>query len=100
MSLPSPIDIFGRSAAFELESHYSGLDLDTSLTFKSHFGCELQKIHKAKKDLAQHLYSNDMGMGNKVLLYKMVLSPILMYGLGSRGIHDHAEASDCSEPES
>lgn len=76
---PSPIDNFGHSVSFEFKIKYLGIYLDSTVTFKMHFGYAIQKNNKVKFDLAHFLYSNEMGTANKVLLFKTALRAILLY---------------------
>ena len=67
---PPPLYFNGEPIDFEKELKYLGIYLDSTLTWKRLIDYIIKKIYTAKNDLAYLLYSNEMSINNKILLYK------------------------------
>lgn len=78
-SLPPPITLNGQFVHFQREVKYLGIHLDSHLTWQKHISYAISKFNKAKKDLAHLLYARNLSISNKILLFKTVLRPILLY---------------------
>lgn len=78
-SPPPPLNFYDEQVHFQREVKYLGVILDSTLTWKKHIDNTIHKFFKARNDIAHLLYSNNMNLGNKILLYKTVLRPILLY---------------------
>lgn len=76
---PPPLLLYGDPIPFCRDVKYLGVILDSQLTWQKHIENVVRKFYKAKNDLAHLLHSKDMSIGNKMLLYKTVLRPILLY---------------------
>lgn len=74
-----PLHLDGSFVDFAREVKYLVVFLDSPFTWRKHIEFCIQKFYKAKRDLAHLFYSNDMDVGNKILLCKTVLRPILLY---------------------
>ena len=77
---PSPPLYFDNEPInFEKEVKYLGVYLDSTLTWKTHINYIIKKFYTVKNDLAHLLYSNEMSINNKVLLYETILRPKFLY---------------------
>ena len=76
---PPPLFFDNEPINFEKNVKYLRVYLDSTLTGKPHIDYIIKKFYTLKNDLAHLLYSNEMSINNKVLLYKTVLRPIFLY---------------------
>lgn len=76
---PPPLHLNGTHIAYSREAKYLGVILDRRLTWKSHFSYAIQKTHFAVNSISSLIYNPNLSIDNKILLYKTVIRPILLY---------------------
>lgn len=77
--VPPRLRLYGEWISFAREAKYLGVILDWRLSWRSHFTYTIQKIHFATNAISSLLFNPHMNTTNKILLYKTVLRPILLY---------------------
>lgn len=76
---PFPLNLNDSLVYFGRWVKNMGVYLDSIFTLRMHVEYNVCKFSKNKNNLADLLYSDAMNMANKLMLYKTVLSPSLLY---------------------
>lgn len=80
------IMVEGCESAWKSEARYLGVMLDKRLTFKKHVDHVIQRSGVCLKSIYSILnWRSRLNVRNKVLLYKMVIRPILLYACPAWG---------------
>lgn len=76
---PDSLTLFGNEIPFFRKVKYLGVILDSRLTFANPVNHAIQKANIAASDIGSLLNANDLNICNKILLYKSIMRPIMLY---------------------
>ena len=77
--IPPPLFLHNEQINYSPSVKYLGIIIDRRLTWGPHLKAVLQKMHLIKSKLAPLLYSKNVSLSNKRLLYLTILRPMLLY---------------------
>lgn len=74
------VSMFGTPIPWADQAKYLGVILDKKLTFRPHLTCARQKAIGVMKQLYPMIHRRSrLSMGNKLLMYKMIVRPTMLY---------------------
>jgi hypothetical protein len=81
-----PIKVFGADVVWKEKVKYLGVQIDKKLTFQHHIEQAIMKANSAIKVLYPLINrKSNLDIYNKILVYKLAIRPILVYGLPALG---------------